>query len=99
MTDYCPYCYLYENTQLLVSTAVLLEANESLKDARKVTVPKDRITTITYEVMNPPVGGPAQVHTPADEEIPRVGTENWTVVVIVDNGGNQHTTTINSDDL
>ena len=93
-----PYCYLYKvSVKLYVSTVVQLEANESLKPAKVVTLHGK--TTITYEVYTPPVGGPAKVHTPPDEEIPWGGSGDWTVVVVIDNGGTEEKTTMHANDI
>jgi hypothetical protein len=96
MTDYCPYCFLYENSgNLFVSTVVQLPANKDLgTPALNVN---GNTTTVTYAINNS-LGLPAGIRTPADEQIAWDGTERI-VKVVVNDGQNNNSNSMNSEDI
>jgi hypothetical protein len=96
MTDYCPYCFLYEKSgNLYASTAVQLPVNKNLGTPSQST--NGSTTTVTYNVNNS-LGTPAGIRTPSDVQIAWDGSERLVKVEIVEGNSSTHTS-LNSTDL
>jgi hypothetical protein len=80
---------------LFVSTVVKLPATKDLDGP--IQSVHGNITTVTYTIKHT-LSLPAGIRTPADEQIAWDGRERI-VRVVVDDGGNNEITTMNTEDL